>query len=500
MSRARKLLKMICMMLGVLLLAGSTGQQVHATANNNITVYVDCNGGTYLTVGHPDMNTFDAEFVVPQGASISAADHTIIGDSPTAIGKDFLGWNVYGASGNMVGSLWSADQVNSYTITETTRFVGQWKDRDPAYTAKDIYFLLWDHNKDAVDYTAKVSVIYDGVKYGGYGFVRISEDICSTWKGNFEVIIEGNGHYTRENRKWVEYCTSSFSLRTFRHMNNVSYQMSETPTGSDTSPVRKSINEFIYSIRDVEPEITVLDSLTTQVAPVAIDTSASSLPADMIVRAEQYISGTQLEEVATLIANAAGGETKAVYDIEIADASGNGIHHTGVKVKVDIDLPADYQVPEDKQVVVYYVSEDGKLEACTTTFHGKDGGTPYVTFETDHFSVYAVAEVDKPKPAPEPEPESAPEPTSDSTSELTPEPTKDPAVADTKEPGENSATGEEGAGSGENITQEGEGQEAVQETDAEGNLRGFSRMWIGIGALVVIVLVVVCVMVMRRRK
>ena len=36
MSRARKLLNVICMMLCILLLAGSAGQQVHATANNNI--------------------------------------------------------------------------------------------------------------------------------------------------------------------------------------------------------------------------------------------------------------------------------------------------------------------------------------------------------------------------------------------------------------------------------------------------------------------------------
>ena len=287
MTKPRKLLNTLFIILSVLLLTGSAGLHVYAFSNNNITVYVDCGGGTYLTVGHPEQNNFDAEFVVPSGFTISDADHKIIGDSPTAIGRDFLGWNVYGASGNMVGSLWSAEQVNSYTITETTRFVAQWKDREPAYTAKDIYYLLWDHNKDEVDYTAKVSIIYDGVKYSGYGFVRIPEEIYSTWKGNFEVIIEGNGHYIRENRKWVEYSTGTFSRRDYKHMNNVSSQMSEIAKGSDTSPVRKSINEFIYSIRDAEPEITELDSITTEVVTIYVDISGSSLPADMIVRAEK---------------------------------------------------------------------------------------------------------------------------------------------------------------------------------------------------------------------
>ncbi len=492
MSRARKLLIMICMMLCVLLSAGSAG--LHVKANNNITVYVDCNGGTYLTVGHPEQNHFDAEFLVRSGATISASDHTIIGDSPTAIGKDFLGWNVYGASGNLVGSLWTAEQVNSYTITETTRVVAQWKDRDPAYTAKDIYYLLWDHNKDAVDYTAKVSIIYDGVKYSGYGFVRISEDIYSKWKSNFEVIIEGNGHYIRENRKWVEYSINKCSLREYRHMNNISNQMSETATGSDTSPVRKSINEFIYSIRNVEPEITALDSVTTEVTPICVDIDESSLPADMIVRAEKYVSGTQLDEVAALIHNGVGGETKAVYDIEIADASGNVIRDTGANVKVDIDLPANYQVPEEKQVVVYYVSEDGKLEACTTTLHTKDDGTQYVTFETNHFSVYAVAEVEKPKPAPEPEPAPAPEPTSEST--------KAPEAASTSEPTVNSAAGEGSTGSGETIPQKDEGQENGTEIITTGTVSEVSMIgvWIGLGALVVTVLVVVCVVVMRKKK
>lgn len=479
MNSARKLLNVIGMILCVFLLTGSAG--LHVSANNNITVYTDCNGGTYLTVGHPDQNTFEAEFVVPAGATISAADHTIIGDSPTAIGKDFQGWNVYDASGNMVGSLWNADQVNSYAITETTKFVAQWKDRDPAYTSKDIYFLLWDHNKDAVDYTAKVSVIYGGVKYSGYGFVNISEDIYGTWKGNFDVIIEGNGHYIRENRKWVENSTSTYSLRTFRHMNNISYQMSEIAKGSDTSPVRKSINEFIYSIRNAKPEITVLDTITTEVTPVYVDISESSLPADTIVRAEKYVSGTQLDEVTALIHNGIGGEIKAVYDIEIANASGNAIHDAGANVKVNIDLPADFQISEERQIVVYYVSEDDKLEACTTTLHMKDDGTQYVIFETNHFSVYAIAEVDKPKPTPEPTPDPTPEPAQAPAADATTEPTV-------------SATTEENIGGDEE-------QEPSHEVSTTGAASEYPMKEVGIGIVVLVVIVlVVSVVVIRKRN
>ena len=86
MSTARKLFKAIGMMMCVLLLAGSIKPKVYALDGENITVYVDCNGGTYLTVGHPEWNNYNAEFVVPSGLTISDVDHTIIGDSLTAIG------------------------------------------------------------------------------------------------------------------------------------------------------------------------------------------------------------------------------------------------------------------------------------------------------------------------------------------------------------------------------------------------------------------------------
>ena len=66
-----------------------------------------------------------------------------------------------------------------------------------------------------------------------------------------------------------------------------------------------------------KPVITVLDNVTTEVVPINIDIYDSSLPADIIVRAEKYVSGTQLDEVAALIHNTVGGETKAVYDIDL---------------------------------------------------------------------------------------------------------------------------------------------------------------------------------------
>ena len=65
--------------------------------------------------------------------------------------------------------------------------------------------------------------------------------------------------------------------------------------------VRKSINEFLYSIRNAEPKITVLGSITTEVVPINVDTSESSLTEDSIVRAEKYVSGIQLDEIKALI-------------------------------------------------------------------------------------------------------------------------------------------------------------------------------------------------------
>lgn len=89
---------------------------------------------------------------------------------------------------------------------------------------------------------------------------------------------------------------------------------------------------------------------------------------------------------------------QAFYDIYIQDEHGNRVGDTG-KVQVSIKLPSNMSVNSD--FVVYYVPTGDNGEHLTNQAQAikgvkvsKDG---WLTFETDHFSVYGIVEYTKGK-------------------------------------------------------------------------------------------------------
>ena len=89
-----------------------------------------------------------------------------------------------------------------------------------------------------------------------------------------------------------------------------------------------------------------------------------------------------------------------IYDINLVDADGVAVQPDGT-VKVRIPVPEDWNAAD---IAVYHVSEDGIMTKLDTTV--SDG---YITFETDHFSLYALvntstAVTDPEPPVTEPEP------------------------------------------------------------------------------------------------
>jgi hypothetical protein len=427
---------------------GARGEGL-VNANKVINIIIDSNGGTYRIAGNWEMNFMETEIPsVPSGSTLAGIGHNIEDDTLTNQGKDFAGWDVMTRAGTMVAGNVTTAQLLNMSFTTDMTIVAQWTPRDSVFTGEFMNFTLWDHDTQTPDNTARVSVVYNGIKYSGYGSLTLTPDIYSSWKGTFQIIIEPNGHYIRQNRKWNPNVDSfDGRLSDFKRMNNVSWQMSTTGVGKDSSPDRKKLNEYIYSVWNRKPEITVLSEVQTQLAPAKLDTAGTNLPANVIVKADQYLSGTKLDDVANLLLQKVGGSSLAVYDIKLADGDGNAISNTGGTVKVALDLPAGYVVPEGKEVVVYYVSDDGKVEACVTVLGTNEAGAPQVVFETNHFSVYAIAEVEKPKPTPTPEPTPEPTPTPTPTPASTADPT--PAPGESQDPAATSAPGsEQGNGDG----------------------------------------------------
>lgn len=235
-----------------------------------------------------------------------------------------------------------------------------------------------------------------------------------------------------------------------------------------------------------------MESITTEVVPIEISTSDAALGGDIIVRAEKYVSGTQLDEIAAWIRDAVEGDTKAIYDIEIVDGAGNKIADTGTMVQIDIDLPGVNSLPEDRQIVVYSVTADGQVIPCTTELRKRDDGTNYVSFETQHFSVYAIAEVEKLQPTPGPTPEAADTTTADPTGESTNSDQNAPADASVQvKDAEDAKT-----------PPVKDGSVAVQETAATGSALNSTAIsiWIGVGILAVLAGTAASIVVKKKKR
>ena len=127
-----------------------------------------------------------------------------------------------------------------------------------------------------------------------------------------------------------------------------------------------------------EKATTVTSTDTT--TKIKLDTTSAVVPENTKLVAEEVKSGDKYNVVVKAIENDV--EKFVLYDISLVN--NNATIQPNGKVKVSIPVPAGY---DTSKIVVYRVAEDGTKTEYKTTI--KDG---FITFETDHFSNYVVAE------------------------------------------------------------------------------------------------------------
>ena len=111
---------------------------------------------------------------------------------------------------------------------------------------------------------------------------------------------------------------------------------------------------------------------------ISITSEDSSVPLDTSITVNEVHDST--------IKNLVGTDNYSSYDIELySDASGKKITQLdNGKFIVSIPVPSKL---EGKDLIVYYITQDGTKEEHEVTV--KDG---FAIFETDHFSIYTLAE------------------------------------------------------------------------------------------------------------
>ncbi len=126
--------------------------------------------------------------------------------------------------------------------------------------------------------------------------------------------------------------------------------------------------------------------------PVAAGLADASgvLPEGATIAAATVTSGAAYEKAVEVIkAQVSGLGEYSVMEINLTDAANTQVHQLNGYVQVSVPMPANITVKEGKAIVVYRLEDDGTLTRCDTTV---ENGV--ITFKTNHFSTYIVAEED----------------------------------------------------------------------------------------------------------
>lgn len=148
------------------------------------------------------------------------------------------------------------------------------------------------------------------------------------------------------------------------------------------------IGDMIFS-----PEFIVVKDSSKMIQPSVRTTDVSSniqisttanLPLDTTIQASKLTSGTEYERIIKLL----DVEENEMYDLKLFSSAKNEYIKKldDGKFEVRIPIPEKFE-GRDKDLIVYYVDENNEI-----TPHEVTPENGYAIFETDHFSIYTLAE------------------------------------------------------------------------------------------------------------
>ena len=137
-------------------------------------------------------------------------------------------------------------------------------------------------------------------------------------------------------------------------------------------------------------QTTTAEASVSQPVTAALADADGVLPTGAAITAATVTSGAAYEKAVEVIkAQVSGLGEYSVMEINLTDATNTQVHQLNGYVQVSVPMPANITVKEGKAIVVYRLEDDGTLTRCDTTV---ENGV--ITFKTNHFSTYIVAEED----------------------------------------------------------------------------------------------------------
>lgn len=165
-----------------------------------------------------------------------------------------------------------------------------------------------------------------------------------------------------------------------------------TPTDNktDTSTSSSTSSQPAPTPAPAVQQPAAVETPVSQPVTAALADAEGVLPTGAVIAAATVSSGAAYEKAVEVIkAQVSGLGEYSVMEINLTDATNTQVHQLNGYVQVTVPMPANITVKEGKAIVVYRLEDDGTLTRCDTTV---ENGV--ITFKTNHFSTYIVAEED----------------------------------------------------------------------------------------------------------
>ncbi len=201
---------------------------------------------------------------------------------------------------------------------------------------------------------------------------RINEYLGSDSK----VVVSYGGAYNTMSNTWWNPDDADYQAEMMDYL------------GLETAPE----HYFIATSGDMQYKFLIMADSSKMITPtyktvdassnVSISSTSAEIPLDTSMRANQLTSGTEYDKVIDTL----GVEENVTFDLKLYSQSTASYVSELETGTFEVQIPLTDAL-KDKDLVAYYVDENDKVVEYEVTV--KDG---YAVFETDHFSIYTIAE------------------------------------------------------------------------------------------------------------
>lgn len=207
-------------------------------------------------------------------------------------------------------------------------------------------------------------------------------------------VVEGANLVSRSNQDYTNTLNSSENI-TFNGEGTVKIKITYEQLNTVPCCIRGNAEDFLYNPEKVitvnvvdpnkvpeptEPETTETIIITDNSKEVQIETEKNVVPEGTVVIADKITAGDKLDVVTESLKEV----TDKFFAFDISLENDNVKIQPNGKVKVTISIPTGY---DKNKLVVYYINDNGVKEKLPSTINNEK-----ISFETEHFSTYVIAE------------------------------------------------------------------------------------------------------------